>query len=134
MSPKITDNIGKRFGQKFEKIINLALWFLIVIMMVSVLRNINKIVRIRKEVAKEQIKMAKMEADNRELARQIAETNDAIFMEKQIRNKLGMAKDGEAIVVLPEADILRRLAPKMELQEDFLPLPNRQKWLKLFAP
>jgi hypothetical protein len=41
-------------------------------------------------------------------------------------------KEGEVIVVLPDEDILRKLAPLLPTEENTLPEPNWKKWEKLF--
>lgn len=134
MSHKTTDNIERRYGPEFRKIAGLVVWFLIVVTGLSVVRNIQKVIRIRGEIEKEKVKISKMEADNMNLQKQIEETQDPVFIEKQIRNKLGLAREGEGIVVLPSPEILRKLAPKFETNEDVLPPHIWEKWYNLFAP
>ena len=41
-------------------------------------------------------------------------------------------KDGETIVVLPEEETLRKMAPRFEREEEVLPDPTWKKWVKLF--
>lgn len=54
------------------------------------------------------------------------------FVEREAREKLGLAKPGETVVVLPDEEILRRLAPPVE-EEDFIEeLPIWRRWAKLF--
>ena len=76
--------------------------------------------------------MEKMKAENAALEAQIAQTQGSAFIEKQIRDKLGLAKTGEAIVVLPDAEILKKLAPQIPVEENSLPDSNWRKWMKLF--
>ena len=54
------------------------------------------------------------------------------FIEKQLRDILGMVREGEIVIILPEDDIVRSFAPKFEKEEEVLPDPNWKKWLKLF--
>lgn len=54
------------------------------------------------------------------------------FVEREAREKLGLAKEGEVVVVLPEEEILRRLAPDLE-ENDFLEeLPIWKRWVRMF--
>ncbi len=76
--------------------------------------------------------MAKIQADNNKLQEELAQTQNPNFIEKEVRDKLGLGKTGEAIVVLPDADTLRKLAPQMPTEVDTLPYPNWKKWEKLF--
>ena len=117
---------------RFQKLIGYALLLLVVLMLVSIARNIGRIASIRSEVEKEKMKMEKIQKENEELERQIFETQGFEFIEKQLRDKLGLAKEGEVIVVLPDEETLRKLAPKVYEEQDVLPDPNWKKWLNLF--
>ena len=108
------------------------LLFLAVILGLSVLQNVGRRIRIRHEIESARQKVAKLQKDNEELARKIAEAQTPTFMEKEIRNKLGLVKTGETVVVLPDDETLRKLAPRVPTEEDFLPDPNYVKWMKLF--
>ena len=110
----------------------MATWVLIVLLLASTVKNIEKVSGIKSAVQKEKEKVEKMKEDNLKLEAQIAQTQGSDFIDKEIRDKLGLVKEGEAIVVLPDADILRKLAPQMPMEEDTLPDPNWKKWEKLF--
>jgi len=73
-----------------------------------------------------------LEKENEDLKNQIALAQGPDFVEREIRNKLGLVKTGEAIVVLPDIETLRQLAPQMLKEGDSLPDPNWKKWLHLF--
>jgi cell division protein FtsB len=116
-----------------KKTLSLGIWVLVALLLVSTVRNIQRVAGIRAQVEKERQKVEKMQADNRKLEEQIAQAEGSDFIEKQIRDKLGLVKPGEAIVVLPDTEILKKLAPQEVTQEDTLPDPNWKKWLKLFT-
>jgi hypothetical protein len=69
---------------------------------------------------------------NAELGKRLAEVKSQDYIEKQLRDKLGLAKPGEIVVVMPDADTLRKLAPKPVEEEAVLPDPTWKKWLRLF--
>jgi cell division protein FtsB len=117
---------------KSKKVIGYAIWLLILLLSLSVVRNIGKVGSVRDEIQKEKDKLTKIQNENDELERRIAQVQGEAFIEKEIRNKIGLAKEGEAIVVLPDEDILRKLAPGIESTSDTLPSPNWEKWLHLF--
>jgi len=54
------------------------------------------------------------------------------FLEKQLRDKLGLAKEGETVVVLPDKEALKGLVPPLPEEENILPKPIWQRWLDLF--
>lgn len=133
MSSKLTESFAKKAKDKVSSLTNYAIWLFIALLAVSVLRNIGKVKRIREEIAAEKQRIAKIEAENKNLERQVALTMSPQFVEKEIRNKLGLVKTGEVVVVLPDADILRKLAPEAKIVQDDLPLPIWEKWLRLFV-
>ena len=101
-------------------------------MTVSIIRNIGKITAIRGEVDKEKQRIENIRKENEELQKKITQTQSDEFIEKQIRDKLGLVKQGEIVVVLPDEEVLKGLAPKLNYEEDSLPDPTWMKWLKLF--
>lgn len=117
---------------KFKRLLGYATWFLVAALLVSTVKNVNRVIGIREQVREEQERVEKMQADNAKLQVQIAEAQGSDFIEKQIRDKLGLSKEGEAIVVLPDESIVRSFAPTITTSEEALPDPNWKKWLKLF--
>lgn len=115
-----------------RKIIGIATWVLIIILLISTAKNLQKVAGIRSAVQAEKAKVEKMKEENAALQAQITQIQSPEFIEGQIRNKLGLVKPGEAIVVLPDADILRKLAPQMPVDVETLPDPNWKKWIHLF--
>ena len=118
---------------KAKKIVGVAIWALVVFLLFSAIKNINRVASIRKSVQAEELRVEKMKQDNAQLEAQVAMMQGSDFIEKEIRDKLGLAKEGESVVVLPSEDLLRKLAPQMPVEEDALPDPNWKKWMKLFA-
>lgn len=125
---KLAENIKK----KANKLVGYAIWILIFLLVLSLIRNAGNAGRISSEIAAEQAKVAKMQSDNQALEAEIAKTQGQEFIEKEIRNKLGLVKPGEAIVVLPDDETLRKLAPEVVQDQESLPDPNWKRWLKLF--
>lgn len=117
----------------FGKIGIYAIWGLILILTLSVFRNISRASQINSQIQAEKAKIAKIQADNDKLEEEVAQAKSPSFIEKEVRNKLGLGKAGEAIVVLPDADTLRKLAPQMPTEVDTLPDPNWRKWIQLFS-
>lgn len=66
------------------------------------------------------------------LEKQLSETESSQFVDKQLRDKLGFAKEGEVVIVLPEQNELKKLAPPKIIEEEYVPQANWEKWKKLF--
>lgn len=123
---------GKNPKLLAKKIIGYLIWPIFIIVLISTVRNIVRVGRIRGDVEKERMRLAKMAEENASLEAKIAQIQSPDFVEKQIRDKLGLSKEGEAIVVLPDEETLRKLAPPDSEAGDALPDPNWRKWMKLF--
>ena len=83
-------------------------------------------------IEKTKAKIEKSEAENQKLADQLKITESEEFMEKQLRDKLGLAKEGEIILVLPEPEIVKKLSPQIPMEVEIKPKSNLQKWMELF--
>lgn len=128
----MSDKKMEVFRIKFKRILGYATWALVILLVISATKNINKVMNIRKQVEIERQKVEKMQADNAKLQAQIAEAEGTDFIDKQIHDRLGFTKTGETVVVLPEDSIVKSLAPVQTPNEDTLPDPNWMKWKKLF--
>lgn len=113
-------------------------WGVIVIILVifllgiSLVRNLFKIYEAKRRIKEEAVKLERLEAENQKIKDEIEKVKQQEYVEKQIRDKLGLVKEGELIVVLPDEETLRKLAPQEEKEEEALPDPVWKKWLKLF--
>jgi len=115
-----------------ERITQVIFIVFAILMISSILRNIGRVVAIRGEVAKEKSKLEKIQNENDRITEEIKKAQSPEFIEKQVRDKLGLAKEGEVLVVLPDADEVKKLAPRLDSEENYLPDPIWKKWWKLF--
>ena len=111
---------------------NYLLLFLALVFSISAVRNIIKISQARTNLTKVREKVEKLKKDNTELEDRLKEMKSQEYVEKQIRDKLGLAKPGEIVVIMPEEEVLRKLSPRIPTEEDVLPDPTWKRWLKLF--
>lgn len=125
MKESLTKTTKKYYGL-------LALLFL-VILVFSFLRNLTKSLQIQRRIQEEERKVEALKQENERLKRERERVTSEVYIEKQIRDKLGLAKEGEYVVVLPDEETLKRLAPKIEQEEEILPDPNWKKWAQLFG-
>ncbi len=99
---------------------------------ISLVRNVARVSKVKQDITNSQLRIENLRQENEELKEKIAEAQSQTFIEKQMRDKLGLAKEGEVVIVLPEPEILRMLAPQIPEEEEALPDPNWRKWYKLF--
>lgn len=70
-----------------------------------------------------------LENTNKALRNKLSQVQSPEFMESEIRNKLGLAKKGETLVVITE-DKLKSVLGVSQIAQ--IRLPNWQGWLKVF--
>lgn len=71
----------------------------------------------------------KLEAKNKQLKEKLSQIKSPQFIEEMARNKLGLSKPGETIVIIPE-DKLKLILGASESAK--IKLPNWLGWLKVF--
>ncbi len=74
--------------------------------------------------------VVKMENKNKELKKELADSRSPQFIEEKARNKLGLGKVGETIVIIPDEKIKQVLGATQSAQE--VRLPNWLGWLRVF--
>ena len=116
------------FG-KFTKyiVIVFAILFLI-----SLIRSLIKITGSKKQIDEARGRVEKLQSENESLKNKLVLSQSEAFIEQQLRDKLGLAKEGEIVVVLPESSILKQYSPKIAYEEEVLPDPTWKMWLRLF--
>lgn len=71
----------------------------------------------------------KLEAQNRELKKKLSEIQSPEFIEEQARNKLGLGKAGETVVIIPEDKLKLVMGASAPAQ---IRLPNALGWWRVF--
>lgn len=71
----------------------------------------------------------KLEVKNRELKNKLSQVKSIEFIEKEARNKLGLGKIGETIVIIPEEKLKSVLGASPSAQ---VRLPNWLGWFRMF--
>ena len=125
-------DIVSKITNKLKVYLNYAVLLIVISLFFSLLRNISRIKKTNLRVKEAEERVEKLREENRDLEVKLEEVQSVQFTEKQVRDKLGLAKEGEVVVVLPDDEILRKLAPKHEEEEAELPDPNWRVWLDLF--
>lgn len=72
----------------------------------------------------------KLEAKNKELKKKLTQIESPLFIEEQARNKLGLSKPGETIVIIPDQKLRSVLGASNSAQQ--IRLPNWLGWWKVF--
>ncbi len=113
-------------------IIRWGFLLLAVLLTISLARNIIRSRAADNKIEEAKAKLEALKKENQELADKLESVNSDEYIEKQARDKLGLAKEGETVIVLPDEEEIKRLAPERQEGEEYLPGPNWKQWLKLF--
>jgi cell division protein FtsB len=124
--------MGEKLKQKFIKVRVYALILFVFLFAFSLFRNILKINEAKNRIQREKEKVIKLQEQGRILEEELKKMQGNEFLESQLRDKLGLAKKGESVVILPDTETLKRLVPEIPDEKDYLPDPIYVKWMKLF--
>jgi cell division protein FtsB len=119
-------------GSFFQNIFTLAIIFLTFLFILSLVRSMGKAREVGRVIKEKEERIKKMEAKNEEVKKKLEEAKSDAYIEKKLRDDLGMAKEGEIVFILPDEEVLRSLVPPLPEEVDVLPDPIWKKWFKLF--
>lgn len=108
---------------------NFLLLLAVGISLLLIINGTKRILSLRttsQRVAEAQERLEKLNQENEALKRELEYKKSEQFAEEEIRNKLGLAKRGEAVVVLPKENSQQS---KVENEQ---PEPNWRKWWDFF--
>ena len=126
------EKLAERLGSKWQIYVKYFYLLLILLMVTSLVKNVLRARGASGRIEEARLRVEKLEKENEELVARLDTVQGDEFREKQIREGLGLARSGEIVMVLPEPEILRSLAPRTFEEENILPDPNWKKWLNLF--
>lgn len=118
--------------QILKKIGNTICFFLIIFLIFSIIKNYKSVRDGGSVIDEARKEEEKLKNEEEALKKQISEAQSSQFIEKQLRDKLGYAKEGEVVIVLPPPEELKKLAPARIQEEEYVPEANWRKWKDLF--
>lgn len=100
-------------------------------LIVSLSRGIIDLFQKEKIIEKEEAKLEELRVGTEKLKEELEYVQSEEFVEKEAREKLGLAKEGETVLVLPEnfEEMVEESQKEVEPEEP----PNWEKWLGLFG-
>ena len=123
-----------RSWKNISKIKNYLVILFCVLLMISLGRNIVRIKNAGDRIDQAQQRVDNLEEYKLELESRLAEAQSEFYLESQLRDGLGFVREDEVVIVLPDEEILRRIAPDIrddiEMKQE---LPNWKRWLSLFV-
>lgn len=113
-----------------KKIIFLIFGLIILVIVYHLISQIWQTTKSGERFSRAVNKLYSLEVKNKELKQKLSEVKTPQFIEEQARNKLGLSKPGETVVVIPPEKISEVLGLSGKIEE--IRLPNWLGWLKVF--
>lgn len=117
---------------KIKSTFQIVIVIIVIILCAFLVKNILKISGSSQKITNEKTNVENLKKENADLQKQLESVKGTQFIESVARDKLGLAKSGDIVVVLPDEATLKSLAPKLPEETFSLPVPIWQRWLKLF--
>ena len=122
---------GKTRNLRFG-LISFVLFVFLIITIKTFFDNFWRLKRALDALKEKESIVASLELENENIKRRIEELGSDLYVERQLRDNLGMAKEGETVVILPNDEELRKLIIDFDLDENRVKLPVWQQWLEVF--
>jgi cell division protein FtsB len=116
--------MSTEFHTKKSSVVPWVILFVLLLLTVSLIKGIFEFVSIFDRVAQEEVVVAELQAKNMSLERELKARQEPGFVERQIRDKLHMSKDGEVVVLLPD------VREPDENEEAATEEPEKESWHK----
>ena len=100
-------------------------------LIVSLSRGIIDLFQKEKIIEREEEGLEELRVETEKLREEYEYVQSEEFVEKEAREKLGLAKEGETVVILPEDFEEMVEASRKEVESD--EVPNWKKWVGLFG-
>lgn len=101
-----------------------------IVMVINLSRSIWDLWRRRDVLGERQEVLRRVEEENRRLQSELEYAQSPEFVEQEARNRLGLGREGEEVVLLPKSQIPNPNIQTNEEKEENL--PNWKKWWRLF--
>jgi cell division protein FtsB len=108
------------------RLIKPIIWFVSLLLVVSLTRSVVSLLAKKDIVRTQKEELARLEEENKKLEDALSQAQTPEFVERTAREKLGLVKDGEVVVMLPQG------AAGEDTQAQTESLPNWKQWWGLF--
>lgn len=101
-----------------------------IVIVINLSRSIWDLWRRRDVLGERQEVLRRVEEENRRLQSELEYTQSPEFIEQEARNRLGLGREGETVVLLPKQQETRDMRQETgEMQKN---VPNWKRWWRLF--
>jgi len=120
-------------SEKFKLFRYIFLLFLILLFF-SVLDSIKKVRNAKRQVDQAQERLENLLKEQQSLREEISKIETQEFIEKQLRDRLGLVREGEIVIVLPDPQVVKKFAPRYDSgSSSNLESSKRSFWQRIFS-
>ncbi len=117
----------------FIRLLRYLIVLVCVFLVISFVNNVSQSIQMRNVLEEAQLSLEEVKNTQETLKQDLAIVESDFYSEKEARNKLGLVKENEIVLVLPSEDLLRKLSNRKQTKQDYkFPDENWKKWLQLF--
>lgn len=127
------DKEGRKKPTFAAKLISIGLFILSILIIGAFFRNFSKLKKAKEKIAEKEREVNDLKKKNEENKNRLKEISSDSYIEKQLRDSLGMSKDGEKVIVLPDEETLKSFVPNIPQTVGVVEEPNWKKWLDFFG-
>ncbi|MDD5566535.1 MAG: septum formation initiator family protein [Candidatus Omnitrophica bacterium] len=124
-------NLKDKIKLKSAKLINYGVILILLALCISLVNSIRHFLSARNRLDVLDKRLENLQSENEKLKQDLEYVNSSEYIEKTARDSLGMAFEGETVVILPDDEEFKVL-PEKPPEEIVLPEPNWKKWMQLF--
>ncbi|MFH0864385.1 MAG: septum formation initiator family protein [Candidatus Gottesmanbacteria bacterium] len=110
-----------------KKIINLLIIIIGLFLIINLTRSIREILQAGDRIKNTENQVNELQNKNKDLKKKLAEVESPAYLEKTAREKLGLAREGEIVVIMPSPNTVIDLSGAHDAN-----LSNWEKWRNLF--
>jgi len=127
------DKKNKKLKSKSAKVFFWVGLVLLALLLSQLLKSFSRLKSGQAKIAQVEESIKRIKEENEALQEKIKKVESTDYIEKQLRDSLNLAKEGEIVVVLPDKEKLANLAPKIEEEKETALEPNWKKWMRVFG-
>lgn len=110
-------------------------WIVILVslfMIISLSQSVVDLLEKRAIVKQEQERLSDLKEKHEELTKKFEMVQTPAFIEKEARERLGMAKDGETVIIMGDSSLPQQQAEGKVLNDLSRPESNWKRWWQVF--
>ena len=112
-----------------RKLLSVAILAVSIFLVTSLAKQVWSTVENSQRLDQARVKLAQEEGKNTQLKDTLSYLESNNFVEREARDKLGLSKTGETVVIIPQEVLAKQVSSPKDLSTE---IPNWQRWWRLF--